>query len=109
MRRKSLPDDIDDFGESNETTEATLVTLTQQIKDFVREATLDSRCAAKLIQRLKKEADTILDSGKITKLGSEELKKAFDAVDTALRNHDAKLLVTANAALRATDNATVVR
>jgi hypothetical protein len=38
--------------------------------------------------------------------GQKELKKAFDAVDAVLRDHDAGLLITTNAALRETDNAT---
>jgi hypothetical protein len=93
----------DDVGDSNETTEATLATLTMQINEFVSGETLDSRCAAKLVKRLKKEADAVAESCKATKTGQKELKKAFDAVDAALCDHDARLLVTANAALRTTD------
>jgi hypothetical protein len=55
---------------------------------------------------LKKEADAISQGGNATKPGQKELKKAFDAVGAVLRDHDATLLVTANAALRETDDAT---
>jgi hypothetical protein len=94
---------VENMGNPSETTEATLTALTVQIGGFVHEGTLDSRCAAKLVKRLKKEAEAIAESDRATKPGQKELKKAFDAVDAALRDHDAKLLVTANAALRAKD------
>jgi hypothetical protein len=102
MIKKSFSDDV---GGSNETTEATLVALTTQISKFVSEGTLDSRFAAKLVKRLKKEAETVAESGKTTKTGKKELKEAFGAVDALLCDHDARLLVTANAALRTTDEA----
>jgi hypothetical protein len=103
MSKRSFSDDASD---SNETTEQALVALTIQIKGFVQNRSLDSRFAAKLVRRLKKEADAILEGGNATKPGQKELKNAFDAVDVVLRDHDAALLVTANAALRETDNAT---
>jgi hypothetical protein len=80
--------------------------LTTQINEFVQKGTLDSRCAAKLAKRLKKEADAISESGKATQSGRQQLKKAFDALDAALLEHDARLLVMANAALRASDEVT---
>ena len=101
MSRKSFSDDASD---SNEKTEQALVALTIQIKEFVQDRSLDSRFAAKLVKRLKKEADAISQGSNATKPGQKELKKAFDAVDAVLRDHDAALLVTANAALRETDN-----
>ena len=101
MGKKSFSDDASD---SNETTEQALVALTLQIKGFVENRSLDSRFAAKLVKRLKKEADAISERGNSTKPGQKELKKAFDAVDEVLRAHDAALLVTANAALRETDD-----
>ncbi len=52
-----------DAGDSNETTEATLLALTTQIHQFVVARTLDSRCATKLVKRLKKEADAVSESG----------------------------------------------
>jgi hypothetical protein len=97
MSKKSFSDDA---GDSSETTELALMALTLQIKGFVQDKSLDSRFAAKLVKRLKKEADAILEGGNTTKPGQKELKKAFDAVDAALHDHDAGLLVTANAALR---------
>ncbi|MFM0631806.1 hypothetical protein [Paraburkholderia xenovorans] len=106
MSKKSLSDDV---GDSNETSEGTLAALTMRISIFAREATLDSRCAAKLIKRVKREAEIISDRGKTTKPGQKVLKKAFDAVDAELREHDAGLLVTADAALRSTDDATDAR
>ncbi|WP_168787729.1 hypothetical protein [Paraburkholderia aromaticivorans] len=106
MGKKSTSDDT---GDSNETSEATLAALTIQIREFVHEGTLDSRCAAKLVKRLKKEAEAISESGSATKTGQKELKKAFDLIDAALRDHDAGLLVTANAALRSVEDSTSAR
>jgi len=103
MSKKSFSDDASD---SSETTEQALMALTVQIKGFVQDRSLDSRFAAKLVKRLKKEADAISQGGNATKPGQKELKKAFDAVDAVLRDHDAALLVTANAALRETDKTT---
>jgi hypothetical protein len=60
--------------------------------------------AAKLVKRLKKAAEAISEADNATKSDWRELKKAFDAVDAALHEHDAGLLVTANAALRASDD-----
>ena len=97
MSKKSPPERI---CSSNETTETTLAALASQVNAFVLEGSLDSRCAAKLVNRLRKEADAISETGNSTKLGQKELKLALDAVDTALRDHDAGLLVMANAALR---------
>lgn len=91
------------IGNVNETTAATLTALAIQIQEFVREGTLDSRLAAKLVKRLKKEGESISEAGNSTKSALKELRKAFDAVDAALRQHDASLLVMANAALRASD------
>jgi len=85
----------------NESTEATLTTLTTQINAFVRDGTIDSRCAAELIKRLKREADLISECGKLSKPERKKLNIAFVEIEAALRNHDAGLLVIANAALRA--------
>jgi hypothetical protein len=100
MSKKSSSSHVVD---SNETTAATLTALTMQIHGFVLERTLDSRFAAKLVKRLKKEAEAISEAGNSTKPDLKALKKAFDTLDEALREHDASLLVTANAALRASD------
>jgi hypothetical protein len=102
MSKKSASDEV---GDATETTVGTLAALTMRINEFLHEGTLDSRFAVKLTKRLKKEAEAILETGKATKAGQRELNKAFDMLDAALRDHDARLLVTANAELRATDNA----
>jgi hypothetical protein len=90
---------------ANETTEQALVALTMQVKELVQAGSLDSRFGTKLVRRLKKEAAALVEAGNATKPGQKELKAAFDATDTALRDHEAELLVTANAALRETDHA----
>jgi len=87
----------------NESTEAALTTLTTQINAFVHDGTLDSRCAAKLVKRLKREADLISESGKSSKPERKKLNIAFAEIESTMRDHDAGLLVTANAALRAAD------
>ncbi|WP_235007832.1 hypothetical protein [Caballeronia humi] len=61
----SLRPKSDEVMNLNESTEATLTTLTTQINAFVRDGTLDSRCAAELIKRLKREADLISECGKL--------------------------------------------
>ncbi|WP_434115681.1 hypothetical protein [Paraburkholderia caffeinilytica] len=80
------------------------IALTLQIKECVEGRSPDSRFAAKPVKRLKKEADAISQGGNVMKPGQKALKNTFDAVDAVLRGHDAALLVTANAALRETDN-----
>jgi hypothetical protein len=85
----------------NQSTEATLSALIGQINGFVQSAVLDSRCAAKLVRRLKNESEVIRGTENSTKSGRRELKEAFDEVEATLREHDAGLLVAANAALRA--------
>jgi hypothetical protein len=45
------------------------------------------RCATRL------KADALSENGSATKPGQKEMKKAFDAVDAAARDHDASLLV----------------
>ena len=102
MIKKSASEEV---GKATATTEGTLAALAMQINGFLLEGTLDSRFAAKLTKRLKKEAEAISETGKATKAGQRELDKAFDMLDTALRDHDARLLVTSNAELRVTDNA----
>jgi len=91
--------------ESTQTTESTLAILTTHITEFVRNGTLDSRCAVKLAKRLRKEANDISANKRATIPGQKALQEAFDALDTALRENDAMLLVQANAVLRASDTA----
>ena len=92
-------------GNSSQTTEATLAALAAHIARFVLEGTLDSRCAAKLARRLKKEADTIATDSVETEDDRHELRRSFDELDEAVRQHDAALLVAANAALRVRERA----
>jgi uncharacterized protein Yka (UPF0111/DUF47 family) len=90
-------------GRLNQSTEATLSVLVDQINKFVQNDVLNSRCAAKLIKRLRNEADVIRDNGNSTKSGRSELNKSFEAAEETLREHDAGLLAAANAALRVQD------
>ena len=91
---------------ANETTEQALVALTVHVKELVQNGALDSRFGMKLVKRLKKEAAALVEAGNATKPGQKELKTVFDAADAVLRDHEAGLLVTANAALRESDNET---
>jgi hypothetical protein len=90
-------------GRLNQSSEATLSALVDQINNFVQNDVLDSRCAAKLIKRLRNEAEVIRDNGNSTKSGRSELNKSIEAAQETLREHDAGLLVAANAALRVQD------
>lgn len=83
------------------TTEKALVLLAEQIAGFVSSGALDSRFASKLAKRLGKEAEIVAAGKHSTSSGRKSVKETLDALDAALRNADAKLLVTANAALRA--------
>jgi hypothetical protein len=88
------------------TTEATLAALATSVTEFVATGTLDSRLAGKLEKRLVKEAEKIHQSGAATKVGQKALDKALAGLAEALCQHDAGLLVRANAALRAQDSLT---
>ncbi|GBH24415.1 hypothetical protein BvRS1_14640 [Burkholderia vietnamiensis] len=100
MNKRSSDAEIENL---NVTTEAALLSLTEQITGFVTARTLDSRCAAKFVKRLKKEGEVVAEGKNTTASGRKSLKKALDALHVVLREHDAKLLVEANAALRAKD------
>jgi hypothetical protein len=89
----------------NVTSEATLMALIEQIANFVAAGTLDSRFAAKLGKRLRKESDVVIATRGLTESSRVALNKAFDALGDALRAHDASLLVAAQAALRDADAA----
>jgi hypothetical protein len=89
--------------DATETTAAALATLAISISELVTNGSLDSRFAAKLVKRLQKEAEAVSDDGNTPKLAQRELQKSFDAVDAAIRGHNAKLLVAANASLRTAD------
>lgn len=100
MKNRHFHEDSENF---NQTTEATLAVLAKQIGEFVHARTLDSRCAVKLMKRLKREAELVVENDRSTSEGRAELERAFGAVDQALRENDASLLVAANAALRHED------
>lgn len=92
-----------DKGDATETTATTLAALATYVSEFVTNGSLDSRFAAKLVKRLQKEAKAVSEDGNTTKLAQRELQEAFEAVDAAIRGHNAKLLVAANASLRTAD------
>ncbi|MGT2477716.1 hypothetical protein [Paraburkholderia terrae] len=89
-------------------TEATLIAV-EQVTSFVAAGALDSRCAAKIVKRLRKESEIVADAQSSTDPGRRAIKKAFDALDAGLRDCDAKLLVAAQAALREADAASKSR
>ncbi|WP_063910544.1 hypothetical protein [Paraburkholderia monticola] len=86
-----------------QTTQSALVALASHIQSLVANQTLDSRCAAKLVKRLKKEAVTVGETSGESKASRKVLAQTFDAIDTALFEQGARLLVAANATLRADD------
>jgi hypothetical protein len=90
---------------TTQTSELALSEMASHIKTLVIDHLLDSRCAAKLVRRLRKESDAVTKRRGGTRAGRKSLLKTFDAVDKALRQEDAALLVAANAALRADDDA----
>ena len=89
----------------NVTTEATLMALIEHVTSFVVAGTLDSRCAAKLGKRLKKESEVVIETQALPKSSRNALNKALTALDDALCACDANLLVCAQAALREADTA----
>jgi hypothetical protein len=86
------------------TTSASLIALATQLTGLVKAHTVDSRFASKLAKRLHKESENVLASSAVSKTEQKNLKKAFSALDDALRESDAELLVAANAALRQLDD-----
>ncbi|MFM0069314.1 hypothetical protein [Paraburkholderia aspalathi] len=83
MKERPLPDADERL---NQSTEATLAALIRQINGFVRTAVLDSRCAAKLVKRLKNDAEAIRGNGNSTTSGRRELKATFDEVERRFAN-----------------------
>ncbi|KXU91166.1 hypothetical protein CI15_00850 [Paraburkholderia monticola] len=84
-------------------TQVALVALASHIQTLVADGSLDGRCAAKLVKCLRKEAVAVEDSSSGTRAERKMLLKTFDALDTALFEQGAAMLVAANAALRADD------
>lgn len=100
MSKKSSLNKVD---QSTQTTAPALVAMLTQIAEFVEDNTLDSRCASRLVKRLRNEADNISKNANATGSVHKALEEAFEIVDIALHRCDARLLVKANAALRETD------
>ena len=75
-----------------QTTHSALVALASHIQTLVADQSLDSRCAAKLVKRLKKEAETVEDTSGESKASRKKLTETFDALDTALFEQGATLL-----------------
>ena len=94
---------------TTQTSESALSDVAIHIKTLVIDHLLDSRCAAKLVKRLRKESDAVTKDSGGTKAGRKTLLKTFEAVDKALRQQDAALLVAANASLRADDGANILK
>jgi hypothetical protein len=99
MSKKPADAELDE----TQSTQSALVALASHIQTLVADQSLDSRCAAKLVKRLRKEAVAVEGNSGATKAGRKALHKTFDALDTALFEQGATLLVAANAALRAED------
>lgn len=100
MSKKSSSNKVD---QSTQTTAPALVAILTQIAEFVEDNTLDSRCALRLVKRLRNEADSISKNTNATESAHKSLEEAFEIVDTALHRCDGRLLVKANAALREID------
>ncbi|NUX55689.1 hypothetical protein [Paraburkholderia youngii] len=100
MNESQGPVDNSSADGSSDVAVATLVTA---IEVSVLDGTLDSRCAASLICRLKGEATRIIESGYSTPEGRSEMERAFGAVEAALLRHDAHRFVATYAALRTGD------
>ncbi|GAB7537907.1 hypothetical protein AB4851_28520 [Burkholderia sp. 22PA0099] len=74
-----------------------LVELSEKLADLVRTGSLDTRCAAKLLDRLEKEAAAVVDRDAASE---DALKPALKALKHAIRDSDAGTFVKASAALR---------
>jgi hypothetical protein len=88
---------------ATQSTEAALADLASHIQRLVSDEVLDSRCAAKLVKRLRKEGVTVSTAGTGSEADREALIRALDALETALFDQNAVLLVAANATLREID------
>ncbi|TDG02132.1 hypothetical protein E1N52_41310 [Paraburkholderia guartelaensis] len=92
-----------DNNSADGSSDVAVAALVTAIEGSVLDGTLDSRCAASLICRLKGEAAHIVESGYSTPAGRSEMERAFGAVEAALLRHDAHRFVATYAALRAGD------
>jgi len=95
--------------DTTQTSESALSEMASHIRTLVIDHLLDSRCAAKLVKRLRKESDAVTKCSGGTKSGRKSLLKTFESVDKTLRQEDAALLVAANASLRAVDDANILK
>jgi hypothetical protein len=109
--RRTNVDIQDEIDEPTQTSAAGLIRLAMAITELMREQAIDSRLGAKLHKRLEKEAKRVVERGPVS-LGKAEqaaLRGAIDALEHALVQRDADLLVQANARLRASEEAPVKR
>ncbi|MDR8027943.1 hypothetical protein KPA93_32480 [Burkholderia cenocepacia] len=74
-----------------------LIELSAKIGDLVRAGTLDTRCAAKLLSRLDKEADEVIE---VDASSEGTIRPALKDLKRAIREADASAFVKASAALR---------
>jgi hypothetical protein len=88
---------------TTQSTDAALAGLARHIQKLVFDQTLDSRCAAKFVKRLKKEGEAVAKSDGGSKTGRKLLLEMFESLDAALFEQNATLLVAANASLRESD------
>jgi hypothetical protein len=91
-----------------QTTADGLTRLVTSIVGLLREQAIDSRLGTKLLKRLEKEARLVTEQGPqaLNKTQKRTLRDALGELEHALRQSDANLLVSANAQLRSSDEAT---
>ena len=101
----------DEIDEPTQTSAAGLTRLASTIGELLREPAIDSRFGTKLHKRLEKEAKRVAEKGPapLGKAQKAALKEAIAALEHALVQRDADLLVQANARLRDSEAATAVK
>jgi hypothetical protein len=101
----------DEIDEPTQTSAAGLTRLASTIGELLREHAIDSRFGTKLYKRLEKEAKRVAEKGPapLGKAQKAALKEAIAALEHALVQRDADLLVQANARLRDSEAATAAK
>jgi hypothetical protein len=101
----------DESDQPTQTSAAGLMRLASTIGELLREQAIDSRFGAKLYKRLEKEAKRVAEKGPapLGKAQKAALKESIDALEHALVQRDADLLVQANARLRESEAATAAK